>query len=253
MKSPKDKTARTRSDYPLPNLYYFSDNILKEIRRQSLMLVSILNKEGFKECHLPFLVPRSILLYYDNLISLKDFIKVHSGKNPRSYAYLRPDGIFSQGIILAGKIIKSYRNLPLKLFEISPGYTKTRNKDKWNIFTSPEQSFSFQCGLFTEDNSGEKYCQTLLSTILNKFSINFNKNTKLLKAGGIQYVTKIDNNKVIIAKLYNFGQEVAKKANIYFFNKKSLSIFPHLCTFSLSQNIFLLNILNNNKNEKREN
>jgi len=250
MKSPKDKTTGIPSDYPLPNLYYFSGNILKEIRRQSSMLVSILNKEGFKECHFPFLVPRSILLlYYDNLISLKDFIKVYSGKNPRSYAYLRPDGIFSQGIILAGKIIKSYRDLPLKLFEISPGYTKTRNKDKRNIFTSPEQSFSFQCGVFTEDNSGEKYCQTLLSTIFNKFSIRFTGN----KDRGIQYVTKINNNKVIIAKFYNFGQEVTRRANIYFFNKKSLSVFPYLCTFSLSQNIFLLNILNNKKNGRREN
>lgn len=249
MKSPKDKTMRIPSDYPLPNFYYFSGNILKEIRRQSSMLVSILNKEGFKECHFPFLVPRSILLYYDNLISLKDFIKVYSGKNPRSYAYLRPDGIFSQGIILAGKIIKSYRDLPLKLFEISPGYTKTRNKDKWNIFTSPEQSFSFQCGVFTEDNGGEKYCQTLLSTIFNKFSIRFTGN----KDRGIQYVTKINNNKVIIAKFYNFGQEVTRRANIYFFNKKSLSVFPYLCTFSLSQNIFLLNILNNKKNGRREN
>jgi len=85
MKSPKDKTMGIPSDYSLPNLYYFSGNILKEIRRQSSMLVSILNKEGFKECHFPFLVPRSILLYYDNLISLKDFIKVYSGKNPHIF------------------------------------------------------------------------------------------------------------------------------------------------------------------------
>jgi len=61
-KGSKKKKLNIPLNYPLPNLYYFSGNILKEIRRQSSMLVSILNKEGFKECHFPFLVPRSICL-----------------------------------------------------------------------------------------------------------------------------------------------------------------------------------------------
>lgn len=237
-------------DYPLPNLYYFSGNILKEIRRRLTILVLILNQAGFQECHLPFLVPRSILLNYKDLVPLSDYIKVYSGKNRRSYAYLRPDGIFSQGIILAGKIIKSYRDLPLKLFEISPGYTKTRNKDKWNIFTSPEQSFSVQCGIFSEDDGVEKYCQSLLSAILKEFSIKYTaKEIKLFGAKSVRYVTKINGNEVIMAKFYIFNQEVAKRANVYFFNQKSKLVFPYMCTFSLSQNIFLLNILKNKKNE----
>ena len=232
------------SDYPLPNLYYFSSNPLVKIRRQLTKLIMILNQAGFKECHLPFLVPRSILLYYDNLISLKDFIKVYSGKDRRSYVYLRPDSIFSQGITLASKMIKSYRDLPLKLFEVSPGYKKLKYKNKPNIFTSPEQSFSIQCSVFTEKDQGEKYCQLVLSDVFKKFLITYtNINTKSPKTKIVQYFTQFNNNNIEIARLYIFNQEVTRRANIYFFNKAGVSSFPYMYTFSLSQNIFLLKIL----------
>ena len=236
------------SDYSLPNLYYFSSNILVEIRRQLTKLVSVLKQAGFEECRLPFLVPKSILLNYEGLVLLENFIKVFSGKDRRSHAYLRPDGIFSQGITLAAKMIKSYRNLPLKLFEVSPGYVKIRNNYKWDIFASPEQSFSIQGGIFTEDNKGNKYCQLLLSAIFKEFSIIYTtKDTKSLKAKSIQYVTKFKDNEVTIASFYDFNQEVTKRANIYFFNKKGISAFPYMYTFSLSQNIFLLKILTKQK------
>lgn len=231
-------------DYSLPNLYYFSDELLKELQKQLIKLIPILNKAGFQECHFPFLVPRGILLNYKDLVRLDDYIKVYSGKDRRSYAYLRPDGIFSQGTILARKIIKSYKDLPLKLFETSPGYIKNIDKNKWNIFTSSEQSFSIQCGVFTVDNSAEKYCRTLLSTIFNKLAIKYTvKKNNFIKAKSTQYITKINGNEIILAKFYNFNQEISKKLNIYFSDKKGRSAYPYMCTFSLSQNIFLLNNL----------
>ena len=247
-KGSKKKKLGIPLDYPLPNLYYFSGNLLRKISRQLTKLTSVLNEAGFQECHFPFLVPRSVLLNYKDLVSLSNYIKVYSGKDRRSYAYLRPDGIFSQGVILAGKIIKSYRDLPLRLFEMSPGYAKTRNQSKWNVFTSPEQSFSLQCGIFTEDDNAENYGRRLLSTILKKSSIKYTTaETKLLKGRNVQYVTKINDNEVIIAKYYIFGREAAKRANIYFFDKKGRLAFPYMCALSLSQNILLLNILDNKK------
>jgi hypothetical protein len=235
-------------DYSLPNLYYFSGNLLREISRELAKLSSILNKAGFQECHFPFLVPRSVLLNYKGLVSLNNYIKVYSGKDRRSYAYLRPDGIFSQGVILAGKIIKSYRDLPLKLFEISPGYTKMGSKDKRDIFTSPEQSFSAQCGVFAQDDSAEKFCRLLLSNILKEFSIKYTtQKTELSKGRSVQYVTQANGNQITVAKFYVFEQEVTKRANIYFFDKKGQLAFPYMCTFSLSQNILLLDILADKK------
>jgi len=231
-------------DYSLPNLYYFSSDILVKIRQQLAKLLPILNRAGFRECHFPFLIPRSILLYYDNLVPLKDFIKVYSGKNRRSHAYLRPDGIFSQGITLAGKIIKSYRDLPLKLFEVSPGYRKRKIENKRNIFTNLEESFSLQGGLFTEDEKGKEYCQSVLFEIFKNFSIRHNtKKTRFYKTEAIQYSTRFDESDIEIAKLYIFNQEVTRQANIYFFNKAGRSDFPYMYTFSLSQNILLLKIL----------
>lgn len=244
MKTQKRQILDIPSDYPLPKLYYFSGNSLKELSKQLTKLISILNQAGFKECHFPFLVPRSILLNYKDLVPLNDYIKVYSGKDRRSYAYLRPDGIFSQGIILAGKIIKSYRDLPLKLFEVSPGYRKRKMETKRNIFTSPEESFSLQGGLFTKDEKGSEHCQSVLSAIFRKFSIKHNMKKALsYKTETIQYSTRFDESDIEIARLYVFNKEIARQANIYFFNKLGRSDFPYMYTFSLSQNILLLKIL----------
>jgi len=236
------------SDYPLPNLYYFSSKFLTEIRKQVTGAVSILNQNGFEECHFPFLVPRSLLLYYKNLISLEDFIKVYSGKDKRSYAYLRPDGVFSQGITLAKEMIKSYRNLPLKLFEVSPSYKRLKNKTKGNVFTSPEESFSIQGGVFIEDKDENEFLQTIISRILNNFSIPYiAKNNKLCKYGGINYSTLFSDNEINLAKICVFDQEVTREANIYFFNKEGRRSFPYMYSFSLSQNIFLISLLKNER------
>jgi len=241
------------SDYPLPNLYYFSSKFLKEIRKQLVDTTSILNKNCFRQCHFPFLIPKSLLVYYNNLISLEDFIKVYSGKDKRSHAFLRPDGIFSQGITLAKEIIKSYKDLPLKLFEASSGYKKVKGKNKKNIFISPEESFSIQGGIFTENND-DKFIQSIISKIFKKYAISYTvKSDKSHKYGLINYITSIDGEVINLAKIYNFNQEVTQRANIYFFNKDGKRTFPYMYTFSLSQNIFLINILKNGRSKIKKN
>lgn len=237
------------SDYPLSSLYYFSGETLLAVRRQLKKLISILNQNGFEECHLPFLVPKSILLIYDGLVPLDNFIKVYSGKSRQSYAYLRPNGIFSQGITLASKMIKSYRNLPLKLFETSPGYMKIKSRNnEHNIFISPEQSFSIQAAIFTEGNQGNKHFQQLIPNLLKKLALTYiTKTSKFSKTKVIQYFIKFNNNRVEIARLYIYGQEITKRANIYFFNKTGVSDFPYMYSFSLSQNIFLVKILSDKR------
>jgi hypothetical protein len=239
-----NQTLDIPSDYSLPNLYYFTSDILKKIRKQLEKQILILNKAGFEECHFPFLVPRSILLYYEGIVFPKKLIKVYSGKDRRSHAFLRPDGIFSQGLTLVKKIIKSHNNLPLKLFEISPGYLKTEAKDEWNIFESPEQSFSIQGGLFTEYDDGEKYLEKLFSDVLNEFSIAYTtRNLGLKKSNSVEYVIEFRGEEISVIKSFNFGQEIPKKANIYFFNKNGSLSFPFMYTFSLSQNIYLIKFL----------
>lgn len=229
------------SDYPLPNLFYFSSRTLLNLTKKINKARIILQRQGFEECHLPFLVPKSILSFYGDSISLDNFIKAYSGKDRRSYAYLRPHGIFSQGIILAKSMIRSYRNLPLKLFEISPGYLARSASSVDNIFISPEQSFSIQSAVFTENPNGFNDCNKLITTILRKFSIDyFIKNSNHSEKKFVQYFCLYKNQDVELARIHVFGQEISKKANIYFFNCLGKQSFPYLCTFALSQNIFLL-------------
>lgn len=241
-KRTKVKKFNLPSDYPLPNIFYFSAGVLKTLDSRVNKIRLFLKHEGFEECHLPFLVPKSVLLLYGNLISLNDFIKVYSGKDQRSYAYLRPHGIFSQGITLAKSMIRSYRNLPLRLYEVSPGYLAAKNTgNKSDVFSSPEQSFSVQAAVFTEDPEGYKYCCRLVSSILNNLALNyFVKHAELSKGKLVKYFCLHQGQEVEVARVHGFGEAVSQNANIYFSNKLGNQIFPCLCTFALSQNIFFL-------------
>lgn len=226
------------SDYPLPNLYYFTDKNLLKLRRETYKLASTLKKSGFEECHFPFLIPKSVLSYYGKVTHSNSFIRAYSGKDKSSYAYLKPDGIFSQGITLAGKMIGSYKDLPLLLFEISPSYARKKER-KESLPFSPEESFSIQGGVFTEKNSNN-FWEKWISQLLKERSINFRVNRT--HHGLIEYVSQIDNEETIVAKLFNFSQKVTKRANIYFFNKRGVATFPYMNTFSLSQNISLIRL-----------
>lgn len=241
------------SDYPLSNLFYFSSRNLLNLTKKTNKAKIFLKRWGFEECHLPFLVPKSILLLYGNSISLNDFIKAYSGKDRRSYMYLRPYGIFSQGIVLAKNIIRSYRNLPLKLFEISPGYLARRTTSTGNIFTSPEQSFSIQSAIFTENPDELDNCNKLITSILNKFSIDYLiKNSNHSKKKFVQYFYLYQGQNIELARIHVFGKEISKKANIYFFDRLGKQSFPYLYTFAISQNIFLLGKhLNSRKEEQK--
>ena len=141
-------------------------------------------------------------------------------------------------------MIKSYQDLPLKLFEVSPGYEKSDDKAKRTIFNSQEQSFSIQGGLFTESNDGISYLKRIFESLLKEFSIKYT--TERLESQNltyIKYTTKFKTESVIIAKCFDFRQEITKKANLYFFDKVGRSNFPYMVTFSLSQNISLIKIL----------
>lgn len=239
-----EKNTKAPSDYPLPNLYYFTSGTLEQIRKQLTKQILILNKFGFEECHLPFLVPKSLLSNYQEAISPGEFIKAYSGKDRRSYAFLRPDGIFSQGITLAKRMIKSYQDLPLKLFEVSPGYAKSDENDKETIFNSQEQSFSIQGALFTESNDGISYLEKIFARLLREFSIKYTaQKLESQNLTYIEYTTKFKTKSVKVIKCFDFGQEITKKANLYFFDKSGRSQFPYMVTFSLSQNISLIKTL----------
>lgn len=231
-------------DYSLPNLFYFLPKDIIKIRNEIKKTANILAKSGFQECHLPFLIPKSLINTYKDYIRINDFIKAYSGKNRDSYAYLRPNGIFSQGVTLAGKMIKSYRDLPLKLFELSPAYEKVKIKTsdgKKSIFKSPEQTFSIQGATFSENNCNIEKLDNLITDILRKNSITFTKKkSKCKKAKIIEYLSNGGKRNISLGKIYLFNQGICRNNNIYFFDRKGIMTFPHMTTFSISQSIIFL-------------
>lgn len=231
-------------DYPLPNLFYFLPHDIVKIRNKIRKTCDVLEKSGFQACHLPFLVPKTLINTYQNSVPLNNFIKAYSGKNRDSYAYLRPDGIFSQGLTLAGKMIKSYRDLPLKLFELSPAYEKATFKDnanKYNILNSPEQSFSIQGAVFSENNGILEELENVIEKIIKKNSVPYTKTlSNYKKTKMIKFIHKDNDEKILLAKIYLFNQGVSKNNKIYFFSRKGLMTFPYMFSFSISQNIIFL-------------
>lgn len=231
-------------DYSLPNLFYFLPKDISKIRNKIKTTSNILAKSGFRECHLPFLIPKSLINTYQNHVPVNNFIKAYSGKNRNSYAYLRPNGIFSQGLTLASKMIKSYRDLPLKLFELSPAYEKVNIKNydnKESIFNSPEQTFSVQGAIFSENKNDIKELDDLITTIVSKNSIDFTKKTsKYKKTKIIKYLSNGSKKNILLGKIYLLNQKICKNNNIYFFNRKGIMTFPYMFSFSISQNIIFL-------------
>ena len=238
---------KTSKDYPLPNLFYFLPNDIARIRNKINKICKELEKSGFQECHLPFLIPKAIINTYQDLVPIEDSIKAYSGKNREAYAYLRPNGIFSQGLTLASKIIKSYKDLPLKLFELSPAYKKIELKQyenmRQNIFNSPEQAFSVQGAVFSEGINAFEELENLIEEILINNSISYKKRIlKYKKTRIVQFVHKNKNGEILLGEAYFSNQDLCKNNGIYFFNKKGDMTFPYVFSFSISQNVIFLKI-----------
>jgi len=232
------------SDYHLPGFYYFTSNNLFQIRKKQQKLLRLLKAQGFEEYHFPFLVPNELLEKYGTVISKENYIRVFSGKNKRACYYIRPEAIFCQSLPLVSTLIKSYKDLPLKMLEASPEFKKVDLKEKVDLLNSPEESFAIQGAIFSENENddAEKHVLSLSREILKRFSINkFGVSRKKFgRAEYIEFYTKQDKRKIVLIKLFDLRNLICQRANIYYFNEKSQLIFPKMYSFSFSQNILLL-------------
>ena len=237
------------SDYHLPGFYYFTSNNLFQIRKKQQKLLRLLKAQGFEEYHFPFLVPNELLEKYRTVISKENYIRVFSGKNKRVFYYMRPEAIFCQSLPLVSTLIKSYKDLPLKMLEASPAFKKVDLGEKIDLLNSPEESFAIQGAIFSENenSSVEKGILLLSREILKRFNINrFRTSRKNFgQAQYFEFYTKQNKRKIVLIKLFDLGNLICQRANIYYFNEKSQLIFPRMCSFSFSQNILLLGNINN--------
>jgi len=232
------------TDYHLSGFFYFTSRTLSQIRKRQQVLLRFLKNRGFEEYHFPFLVPNELLEKYKGVISKKNYLKVFSGKNKRAFYFMRPQAIFCQSLPLASTLIKSYKDLPLKMLEASPEFKEINLREKVDLLNTPEESFGIQGAMFSENGTGEieSYLLSLSRSVLRRFGINkFRIGKKNIgRSRYVEFYVKENGRKIALVRLFDLRDLICRKAHIYYFNDRSQPTFPKMHSFSFSQNILLL-------------
>lgn len=241
MTQKRPKKVELNFKYPLRYSYFICGINLKNLKAKIADAKNLISSLGFEEIHLPFLTSKDTLLSVTSDYNENALIRVYPAGNRKKPLIFSPYMLFLQALPLVKAGRFSYKEFPLKWFDVGPGYKGIIRSEK-DPYGQTEEVCTIQGAFFfnlkEESFSVSKNAETLIEKVCKSSNLKFCKEKKKMfyKKESMIYS---DGNKNFLAGYHLIQVKDLKKVGIQIKNGQNKELPLYMCSFAISQNCFL--------------